>query len=393
MNTYFLLFGKSQDFTFYAFDKNGLIPDFNVIIKHFDQLESLVFSVDEPDNKDIIAKYVFKTSKGKPYSLLKQYSCAQAFAGDRLSGSTYGVAILSDGDVNISDYNLRLLKSAKETFAKLSLSGLKFTKSDFIDDAKKIWKGISEHNEGNEPSYFEKINVSPDIPILHRNEISAFYVHDLLEGAIEIGRMSTESNKVYITEDFEHLKRAYLKWGDVKFPVFHKVGNAYQQYTDEKTGSKRVGSSDLRDIQSELAIIKDDMQQTRRGLSKKMDDLSKEVTIWKFTSIALTVAFLIYVAYPFISPKQYAINDTSMSSIKEYIDLQIDSTRTLLDSLQDEKNMRSNASSTIEQSSVNNEQESINENPSSSKSVNSSNKKSSNEVDSTKKKINPLDKQ
>jgi hypothetical protein len=82
-----------------------------------------------------------------------------------------------------------------------------------------------------------------------------------------------------------------------------------------------------------------------------------------------------------------------MSSIKEYIDLQIDSTRTLLDSLQDEKNMRSNVSSTIEQSSVNNEQESISENPSSSKSINSSNKKSSNEVDSTKKKINPLDKQ
>jgi hypothetical protein len=82
-----------------------------------------------------------------------------------------------------------------------------------------------------------------------------------------------------------------------------------------------------------------------------------------------------------------------MSSIKEYIDLHIDSTRTVLNSLQVEKNMRSNTSSTIEQSSVNNEQESINENPSSSKSINTSNKKSSNEVDSTKKKINPLDKQ
>lgn len=337
MNTYFLLFGKSQDFTFYAFDKNGLIPDFNVIIKHFDQLESLVFSVDEPDNKDIIAKYVFKTSKGKPYSLLKQYSCAQAFAGDRLSGSTYGVAILSDGDVNISDYNLRLLKSAKETFAKLSLSGLKFTKSDFIDDAKKIWKGISEHNEGNEPSYFEKINVSPDIPILHRNDISAFYVHDLLEGAIEIGRMSTESNKVYITEDFEHLKRAYLKWGEVKFPVFHKVGNAYQQYTDEKTGSKRVGSSDLRDIQSELAIIKDDMQQTRRGLAKKMDDLSKEIMIWKIISITLAIILMVTVTYPFIFPKQYSINDKEMPRIKSYIDSKDSTTRIKYDSIRIKK--------------------------------------------------------
>lgn len=340
MNTYFLFFGKSQDFTFYAFDKNGLVPDFNVIIKHFDQLESLVFSVDEPDNKDIIAKYVFKTSKGKAYSLLKQYSCAQAFAGDRLSGSTYGVAILSDGDVQITDYNLRLLKSAKEKFATLSLSGLKFNKSDFLEDAKKLWKGISENTQGNEPSYFEKINVSPDTPTFQKNDISAFYVPDLMEGSIEIGRMSTDSNKIYITEDFNHLKRAYQKWGEIKFPVFHKVGNAYQQYTDEKTGSKRVGSSDLRDLHSELTILKDDMQQTRRGLSRKMDDLSKEVMIWKIASIVLACTFLIYVAFPFISPKQYAIYDDEVAQIKGYIDHQDDNTRAVLDSLQDERNMR-----------------------------------------------------
>jgi hypothetical protein len=340
MNTYFLFFGKSQDFTFYAFDKNGLVPDFNAIIKHFDQLESLVFSVDEPDNKDIIAKYVFKTSKGKAYSLLKKYSCAQAFAGDRLSGSTYGVAILSDGDILISEYNLRLLKSAKEKFATLSLSGLKFNKSDFLDDAKKLWKGISENTQGNEPSYFEKINVSPDTPTFQRNDISAFYVTDLMEGSIEIGRMSTESNKIYITEDFNHLKRAYQKWGEIKFPVFHKVGNAYQQYTDEKTGSKRVGSSDLRDLHSEITILKDDMQQTRRGISKKLDDLSKEVMIWKFASIVLACTFLIYVAFPFISPKQYAINDDEIAQIKGYIDHQNDSTRAVLDSLQDESNTR-----------------------------------------------------
>ncbi len=340
MNTYFLFFGKSQDFTFHAFDKNGLVPDFNVIIKHFDQLESLVFSVDEPDNKDTIAKYVFKTSKGKAYSLLKQYSCAQAFAGDRLSGSTYGVAILSDGDVQLTDYNLRLLKSAKERFATLSLSGLKFNKSDFLEDVKKIWKGISEYTQNNELSYFEKINVSPDIPSLQRNDISAFYVPDLIEGSIEIGCMSTESNKIYITEDFNHLKRAYQKWGEIKFPVFHKVGNAYQQYTDEKTGSKRVGSSDLRDLHSEITILKDDMQQTRRGILRKLDDLSKEVMIWKFASIGLVTLFLLYLAFPFISPKQYAITDDEIAQIKGYIDQQYDSTRAVLDNLHDERNTR-----------------------------------------------------
>ena len=149
--------------------------------------------------------------------------------------------------------------------------------------------------------------------------------------------MSTESNKVYITEDFEHLKRAYLKWGEVKFPVFHKVGNAYQQYTDEKTGSKRDGSSDLRDIQSELAIIKDDMQQTRRGLSKKMDDLSKEIMIWKIISITLAIILMVTVTYPFIFPKQYSINDKEMPRIKSYIDSKDSTTRIKYDSIRIKK--------------------------------------------------------
>ena len=62
--------------------------------------------------------------------------------------------------------------------------------------------------------------------------------------------------------------------------------------------------------------------------------------IWKFTSIGLVTSFLLYLAFPFIYPKQYAITDDEIALIKGYIDQKNDRTKAVLDSLQDERNMR-----------------------------------------------------
>ena len=62
--------------------------------------------------------------------------------------------------------------------------------------------------------------------------------------------------------------------------------------------------------------------------------------IWKFASIGLVTLFLLYLAFPFISPKQYAITDDEIAQIKGYIDQQYDSTRAVLDNLHDERNTR-----------------------------------------------------
>lgn len=43
MKTYLIFFGKSQSFTFHAFDENGYIENFDEIIKNFDLLESEFF--------------------------------------------------------------------------------------------------------------------------------------------------------------------------------------------------------------------------------------------------------------------------------------------------------------------------------------------------------------
>ena len=132
MQTYIIFFGKSQDFTFNAFDRNGYVPDFNLVIRDFDLLESSFFTVDDAGNQDILAKYNFRTKDGRIYSLLKLYSLAQAFNGSRIAGSTYGVSILSTGDLQFSSENNQLLKKAKELFGKKSLNGLKFNKSNFF---------------------------------------------------------------------------------------------------------------------------------------------------------------------------------------------------------------------------------------------------------------------
>jgi hypothetical protein len=62
----------------------------------------------------------------KYYSLLKLYSFAQAYSGDRIAGSIYGVGLLSEGDISFCAQNMSILKAAKTNFAKLSLNGLKF---------------------------------------------------------------------------------------------------------------------------------------------------------------------------------------------------------------------------------------------------------------------------
>ena len=95
MSTYLIFFGKSQDFTTCYYDRDNPIHDFNSVIKDFDLLESKIFTVDDLKNKEILSRYFF-TAQGKNYCLLKLYSFAQAYSGNRIAGSIYGVGLLSD---------------------------------------------------------------------------------------------------------------------------------------------------------------------------------------------------------------------------------------------------------------------------------------------------------
>jgi hypothetical protein len=230
MKTYLIFFGKSQYFTSHAFDSNDYIQDFNSVIKDFDLLESKLFTVDSIDNKEILAKYNFSSRDGKKYSLLKLYSFAQAFSGDRIAGSIYGVALLSEAELTLSKINLNILSSAKSNFAKLCLNGFKFKSSDFYDEAHAIWNAFKNHDDGN---YLDKVTHS-NRKVSNTNNISkGFFVKDLFSDAIELDSQMNNTSRIYLSEDLAHLKRSHDKWGnDLK--IYAKVNNSYEIYQEPK---------------------------------------------------------------------------------------------------------------------------------------------------------------
>ena len=230
MKTYLIFFGKSQYFTTHAFDNDDYIDDFNTVIKDFDLLESKIFTVDAIDNKEMLAKYHFSSREGKKYTLLKLYSFAQAYSGDRVAGSIYGVALLSEGDISLSKLNFTILTSAKNHFAERSLNGFKFKSSDFYEDAYKIWKAFVNYKDGN---YLDKVTyVNPSV-INSNSGSKGFYVKNMFEDSLELDKQMNSASRIYISEDLDHLKRTHTIQGN-NFKIYAKTNNGYEIYQEPK---------------------------------------------------------------------------------------------------------------------------------------------------------------
>lgn len=259
MKTYLLFFGKSQDFTTHVFDNNQYIENFDKVIKDFDLLESKTFTVDGIDNKEMLSKYNFKAKDGKKYSLLKLYSFAQAFSGDRISGSIYGVALLSEGNISISKSNLNILNLTKSNFAKLCLNNLKFESSDFYEEANKIWKAVVNHKDGN---YLDKIDFANSNISNTNLDTKGFYVNNLFDDASDLNKQMNSASRIYISEDLAHLKRAHDKWGN-NFKIYAKTKNGYDIYSEPKPiePSKPPLSSD--DAIQSTPILKAKIQEAK----------------------------------------------------------------------------------------------------------------------------------
>ncbi len=277
MSTYISFFGKSQDFTEKYYDHNGPIHDFNEIIKDFHLMESKTFTVDDIKNKEILARYYF-TAEGKTYSLLKLYSFAQALNGNRVAGSIYGVGLISDENINITPDNLALLREAKDAFAKLSLDGLKFNKSDFSVDTDRIWNAIVNSSKGN---LLNKLNLSSLVNNRSSEQI-AFYVKDLFAEAIKLGNKTINQDTVYFSEDLDHLKRTQNKWGKDHFFIYWEEQNQYVLYKEpvvvpkptpsDQLGNKASNSNDnIAVLKSELA----DALYNNKALEQDLNKLKK----------------------------------------------------------------------------------------------------------------------
>lgn len=252
MKTYLFFFGKSQDFTFEVFDEFGKVNDFNKIIKDFDLLESEYFNIDDINNNNILAKYNFVSNSGIKYSMLKLYSLAQAVNGNRIEGSIFGVALLSESDLLFSEANLFLLKQAKDGFAKLSLTGLKFNKSDFSADAYIIWNAIIKSDAGN---YFKLINYGQNIQISSNRLPRAYFVSSIFDTSHKFDNQLGLSQRVYVSNDIDHLKRMQLKWGE-SFPVFIKSPVGWERNISKSPPKDTVIEESTQSLSSELKSLK-----------------------------------------------------------------------------------------------------------------------------------------
>ena len=269
MANYLFFFGKSQDFTTYAFDQNDYIADFNVVIKNFHLLESQYFNIDDINNGEILAKYLFNDDNGKRYSLLKLYSFAQALDGNRISGSSYGVALLSDSDLVIGTENYNILRAAKDNFSKLCILNSKFTKSDFLVDVHKIWKALANNEQGNLISAFKTRTFQNKAA--NNNTIGVF-IQDPKQILNHTEVNALDNGKIYLTTDLDHLKRAYSKWGDLfklyafdqnkilpyiePKPIIASSSNTVTQSPQNNEGSKSIDHLKISDLQSEIDYLK-----------------------------------------------------------------------------------------------------------------------------------------
>jgi hypothetical protein len=271
MKTYLIFFGKSQDFSICAFDTEKHIENFNLVINDFDLLESKIFTVDAIDNKEILSKYHFLAKDGRSFSMLKLYSFAQAYSGDRIAGSIYGVALISENDLSLSQINLNILRSAKSNFAKLCLNGLKFKVSDFKEEVFKIWGAFVHHQEGN---YLNKVTITNRNAFNPNLGTKGFYVKSLFEDAVNLDNQMISTSRIYISEDLAHLKRANAKWGN-DFPIYTKSNNGYELYREPQP---------IQNVKAEITanpIVKTTNAEQLPNLKHKIADLEEEIDHYK----------------------------------------------------------------------------------------------------------------
>jgi len=301
MSTYLIFFGKSQDFTTCCYDRDNPILDFNAVIKDFDLLESKIFTVDDIKNKEILSRYFF-TAKGKDYCLLKLYSFAQAYGGNRIAGSIFGVGLLSDNAIDFSRNNLELLRVAKDNFAKLSLDGAKFNKSNFKEDTDRIWKAIVSNNDGN---LLDKIATSA-LRINGNGGQISFFVKDLFSDAEKLNDRISNQDAVYFSEDLEHLKRTQNKWGKESFPIYWEQNNQFVPYKEPVVELKPPPPLDPQDSDDSKSQVNDiaklraelsDNQYNNRNLQHDLEKLKEKHKLFTYIVYGLSCLIILLLLY------------------------------------------------------------------------------------------------
>jgi hypothetical protein len=335
MIKHLFFFGKSQSFSFQAFDENEIIEDYDQFIRDFDKLESSVFTIDRTENQDILAYYKF--SKGsKSFSLLKLYSFAQAYSGERVEGSTYGIAFLSDHDIELTSRNIKLLISLKTAFGNLSLTGKKFRYADFSNDARRTWLGFKRQ------LYFALIDTGGPVRVPVEQNPLGIELKELHNITEEIRNFTNERAYVYFTEDRSHLERAKKKWGDY-FDVVMFEGSApilNPDLTKYKTDYKdTVHRSSIAEQKSIDRSALDSLNSELFHLKTKLHSKNKIITnIKRLSFLLMFVALSALAAFGYLLFEKISSTEEpkSRNEVVKSIPQKIDAGNTKQDSLKAE---------------------------------------------------------
>jgi len=326
MSMYLIFFGKSQDFTIQYYDREQPIEEFDSIIKDFDLLESKIFTVDDIKNKEILSRYFFRI-QNRNFCLLKLYSFAQAYNGNRIAGSIFGVGLLSENAIELNSANFDLLRVAKDNFAKLSLDGAKFNKSNFSDDTDRIWRAIINSNKGN---LLDKV-ITKKIGQYNADGPIAFYVKTLFNDAAKLNDRIARQDIVYFSEDLDHLKRTQAKWGEDNFSIFWEQNTQFVKYKELTIPApnpqvnnpiphqkESIENTDTSSLKSALS----DSQYKNNNLLQDIEKLNGQLKKLKYTVYALsfiTLLLLLYTIFRSADNDKIATTTTTQEIINEPI--------------------------------------------------------------------------
>ncbi len=269
MTNYLLFFGKSSEFTTYAFNEEGLVPDFDrKVFKDFDLLETRFLVNDQLDNKIALAKYNFDYV-GRKFSMLKIYGCAMAANADRISGSSYGIAFISENDISLSKENINLLNTVRLKFNELAIENNRFIETSFLHCVEEIWSVFVNAN------YFQKIEINGEPFVSSNSRPLPFFVENF-DGLNKVGLEQIKlSSKLYFTSDLGHIYRS-IKYSGGGIPVYTISNGKAIEYREEE--EKKVSTvSKLTSPNNEDVISKNEtFTQSEPSLEIQVNQLRKQ---------------------------------------------------------------------------------------------------------------------
>lgn len=269
MTNYLLFFGKSSEFTTYAFDEEGLVPDFDrKVFRDFDLLETRFLVNDQLDNEIAVAKYNFDYV-GNKFSMVKIYGCAMAANADRISGSSYGIAFISENDISLSKENINLLNTVRLKFKELAIENNRFIETSFVHYVEQIWAVFVKAN------YFQKIETNGNPFVSSNSSPLPFFVENF-DGLNKVSQEQIKlSSKLYFTTDLGHIYRS-IKYSGGGIHVYTISNGKAIEFREEEEIKDSIVSKPTPSKKEEVISKNESSVQSETSLELQVNELRKQ---------------------------------------------------------------------------------------------------------------------